>query len=74
MTLEIISRSISTKVWNWAGIKLATPESAVLASVARQVTDCATWPSKDSSYKMDSELEGLGLFQFFGMGLKDFEN
>ena len=45
MTVEIISWSISTKVWDWAGIELATPGSAVrLASVARHVTDCATRP------------------------------
>ena len=43
MTVEIISWIISTKVWDRAGIKLATPGSAVrLASVARHVTDCAT--------------------------------
>ena len=35
MTLEIISRSISTKVWDWAEIELPTPGSAVRhASVA----------------------------------------
>ena len=45
MTVEIISWSISTTVWDQAWIKLATPGSAVrLASVARQVTDCATLP------------------------------
>ena len=45
MTAEIISRSISTKVWERAGIELATPGSAVRhASVARHVTDCATQP------------------------------
>ena len=45
MTVEIISWSISTKVWDRTGIKLATPGSAVRnASVARHVTDCATWP------------------------------
>ena len=45
MTVEIISRSISTKVWDWAGIKLTTPGSAVRhASVARHITDCAKWP------------------------------
>ena len=45
MTVEIISWSISTKVWDRAGIELATPGSAVrLASVARHVTDCATRP------------------------------
>ena len=33
------------KVWDWAGIKLAPPGSAVrVASVARHVTDCATRP------------------------------
>ena len=38
MTIEIIS----TKVWDGAGIDLATPGSAVRhASVARHVTDCA---------------------------------
>ena len=47
MPIEIISWSISTKVWDWAGIKLATPGSAVrLSSVARHVTDCATRPSQ----------------------------
>ena len=45
MTVEIISWSISMRVWDWAGIVLATPGSAVrLASVARHVTDCATRP------------------------------
>ena len=46
MTIEIISSSISTKVWVRAGIKLATPESAArLASVARHVNYGAMWPS-----------------------------
>ena len=45
MTGEIILKSISTKVWDWAGMELVTPGSAVrLASVARHVTDCATRP------------------------------
>ena len=45
MILEIISRSISTKVWDRTGIELATPGSAIRhASVARHVTDCATRP------------------------------
>ena len=44
MTIEIISWSISTKVWDRAGINLATPVFAVrLASVARLITDCVTW-------------------------------
>ena len=47
MTVEIISWSISTKVWYRAGIELATPGSAVRhASEARHVTDCATRPGK----------------------------
>ena len=47
MTVEIISWSISTKVWYRAGIELATPGSAVRhASVARHVTDCATRPGE----------------------------
>ena len=45
MTIEIISWSISRKVWDRAWIKLATPGSAVrLTSVARHVTDCAMRP------------------------------
>ena len=45
MTIEIISWSISTKVWDRAGIELATPGSAVsFASVTRHVTDCAMRP------------------------------
>ena len=45
MTVEIISSSISTKVWERVGMELATPRSAVRhASVARHVTDCATRP------------------------------
>ena len=45
MTVEIISWSISTKVWYRAGIELTTPGSVVRhASVARHVTDCATRP------------------------------
>ena len=45
MTVEIISWSISTKVWNRTGIELATPGSTVRhASVARHDTDCATRP------------------------------
>ena len=47
MTIEINSWSISTKVWDLAGIELATPGSAVrLASVARHVNDCATRPGQ----------------------------
>ena len=45
MTVEIISWSISTKVWYRTGIELATPGSAVRhESVARHVTNCATRP------------------------------
>ena len=45
MTVEIISWSISTKVWDRTVIELVTPGSAVRhASVARHVTDCTTWP------------------------------
>ena len=47
MTIEIISWSISTKVWDRARIKLATTRSAVrCASVVRHVTDCAMLPGK----------------------------
>ena len=45
MTVEIISLSISTKVWDQARIELGTSGSAVrLTSVARHVTDCASRP------------------------------
>ena len=48
MTVEIISRSISTKVWDQAGIELATPESAVRhASVARPFADRLTLIGKN---------------------------
>ena len=47
MTVEIISRSISTKVWDRAEIELVTPGSAVRrAAVARHVTDCADRPGR----------------------------
>ena len=50
MTVEIISWSISTKVWDRAGIELATPGSDVsFASVTRHVTDCATQPGNEMS-------------------------
>ena len=39
MAVEIISWSISTKVWDRAGIELA-----ILGSEVRHVTDCGTWP------------------------------
>ena len=52
MTVEIISLSISTKVWDRAVIKLATPGSAVRhVSVARHVAHCATWPGKNYGCK-----------------------
>ena len=53
ITVEIISWSLSTKVWDRARIKLATPGSIVrLASVARQVTDCASLPTNISFEKI----------------------
>ena len=54
MTVEIISWSISTKVWYRAGTELATPGSAVRhASVARHVTDCATRPGICCGYSKE---------------------
>ena len=48
MPVEIVSSSISTKVWDRARIQLVTPGLAVrLASVARNFTDCATRPGAD---------------------------
>ena len=53
MTVEIISWSISTKVWDRAGIELATPGSEVrLTSVARHVTDCATLSEFESGMRL----------------------
>ena len=44
-TTEIISRSISMKVWDQARIELMTPGSVARhASVARHVTECAAQP------------------------------
>ena len=45
--MEIISRSISTKVWDLAGIELVIPGSAVReVSAVIQITDCAMQPCK----------------------------
>ena len=42
--MEIISLSISMKVWDWARIELATLGSAIRqASTFRHVTNCAKW-------------------------------
>ena len=43
MTIEIISCLISTKVWDQAGVELATHGSAVKhVPAARQITDCTS--------------------------------
>ena len=44
MTIEIISYSISTKVWDQTRIEHATPGSVRHESVARHITDCAMRP------------------------------
>ena len=45
MTVEIISWSFSSKVWDWAGIKLVTPgSSARHISAAWHVSNCAMRP------------------------------
>ena len=41
MAIEIISWSLSKKIWDRAGLKLMNPGSSV-----RHVTDCATLPLK----------------------------
>ena len=49
---NLSTKKTATKVWDCAGIELATPGSAVrLPSVARHVTDCATWPGRNNSLK-----------------------
>ena len=63
MTVEIISWSISTKVWYRAGIELATPGSAVRhASVARHVTYCATRPG--IAYVVT--IRSMAIFELYG--------
>ena len=58
MTVEMISCSIFTKVWDWAEIELATPRSAVRqVSAARHVNYCATRPGQ--VLKVELVLEGL---------------
>ena len=58
MTVEIISQSISTKIWDRTLLELATPGSAVRhASVARYVTDCARRPVHiELMYSMTSHI------------------
>ena len=67
MTVEIISWSISIKIWDQAGIELTTPGSAVRhASVARHVTDCATRPGQSSGETMQKKMGGgLTISLFF---------
>ena len=61
MTVEIISWSISTKVWERTGIELATPGYAVRhASVARHVTDCATRPGWSLVFSGSRKIPTLG--------------
>ena len=61
MTVEIISWSTSTNVWDQARIELATPGSAVRhASVARHVTDCAMRPGiKITPVKLNCYMWGI---------------
>ena len=54
MAVEIISRSISTKVWDRAGIQLETPGSSV-----RHVTNCATRPDRIGSM-ISEKFENVG--------------
>ena len=45
MAVENISWLISMKVWDWAGMELATPGSAVIQeSAVRHITDCTMRP------------------------------
>ena len=76
MTVEIISWSISTKVWDRAGIELTTPGSAVsFASVTRHVTACATRPSKHMcklTNKKIFTIFTLTFFDYLGLRFKLF--
>ena len=51
MTIEIISRSMSTKVCEWAGIEFAIPGSAV-----KLATDCVINQVQDFGTHLISEL------------------
>ena len=73
MTVEIISWSISTKVWDRAGIELATPGSAVRhASVARHVTDCAMRHDVEHEIKFKHTVESFGHIETFLSRKKPF--
>ena len=59
MAIEVISLSISTKVWDQAGIELVTSGYAVRHnSAARHVTDCATQPGKNNLMVFLKEIFG----------------
>ena len=63
-----LNKQLTSKVWDWAGIELATPESAVRpASVARHVTNCAMQPEIASVlvYTLCSHLYELPNFVAF---------
>ena len=53
MAVEIISWSISARVWDWDGIDLVTPGSAV-----RHVTDCAMGPCPFMKWGMPGHTPG----------------
>ena len=60
-------------VWDRTGIELATPGSAVRhASVARHVTDCATWPGLDEM--LHYAAFHLGLHCLYKFSFRGFPN
>ena len=67
MAVEIISWSISMKVWDWAGIKITTPGSAVGLA-----TDCSMGPCKKINgggmeFESDSALMYNDSVQYYAM-------
>ena len=75
MTVEIFSWSISTKVWDQAGIELASPGSAVRFACVLLPTQCSFSKSVLShencmSHSM-SKLSGTYTYPFFGHIVKN---
>ena len=68
MAIEIISRSISMKVWDRAGIKLATPKSAVRHVSAVRHSDTLQTELRDQAVKQ-FRAALLGLNPIFSMVL-----
>ena len=55
------------------GRELATPGSAVrLASVARHITDCATWSGQQTTLLLDRDQDQHSFFKEYHQSVKQF--